>query len=236
MEICSRSEAKKIIKNGRVSVKGVVVKDSSVHIQENEDIVTLDGNVIEYEKYHYYMLNKPAGCVSATNDGLSATVLDLLKGEPVKKCFPVGRLDKDTEGLLIICDDGPLAHELLSPKHHVDKIYEVHSDKKLDSSCIEMIESGMDIGDDKLTLPAHIEYLEKNCGEVADSKEYVYRLTICEGRFHQVKRMFDKCGANVIYLKRLAMGEVWLDEQLQPGQYKRLTEEEVDRLRKHKNT
>lgn len=226
--ICSRSEAKKIIKKGRVCVNGQINRDNSDHIDESADLITVDGKLIEYSRYHYYMLNKPAGCVSATRDGLSTTVIELLKGENVKNCFPVGRLDKDTEGLLIITDDGKLAHELLSPKHHVNKVYEVIADKKLSDSDTEQIEGGMDIGDDKLTLPASITYVEDISEGV--SSLYKYELTICEGRFHQVKRMFEKCGSKVVYLKRIAMGPLELDVDLEPGKYRILTEEEIELL------
>jgi len=224
-DICSRSEAKKIIKMGRVCVGGNVLRDNSAHINEENDEVSLDGIVIEYSKFHYYMLNKPQGCVSATKDKLSDTVIDFLKGEVIKDCFPVGRLDKDTEGLLIICDDGKLAHNLLSPKHHVSKVYEVTSDKKLTEEHFEMMKSGMDIGDDKPTLPAELIYVRDNVDGT-----FQYNITICEGRFHQVKRMFQKCGAEVVFLKRISMGPIELDESLEAGKYRRLTEEEIDKL------
>lgn len=227
--ICSRSEAKKYIKMGRVSSAGVVLRDSSVHIDEYNDEIALDGNVIRYVKNHYYMLNKPAGCVSATKDGLSATVIDMLADVNTNGLFPVGRLDKDTEGLLIITDDGKLAHELLSPKKHVDKTYFVIADRILSREQMESIRNGIDIGDDKLTLPAQItdELQEK----YAVSEGYGYLLKIHEGRFHQVKRMFEKCGSNVVYLKRVSMGNLELDDTLEPGQYRELTMSEVDMLK-----
>lgn len=231
-DICSRSEAKKIIKAGRVCVNGSIIKDNSAHIDADTSEVKLDGRVIDYSKFHYYMLNKPAGCVSATKDGLSSTVIDLLKGENVKKCFPIGRLDKDTEGLLLICDDGPLAHELLSPKHHVDKTYLVYSDKALSEEDTNRLEQGIDIGDDKLTMPARVVYL--GACSLDGEMSHLYELTIYEGRFHQIKRMFAACGCNVIYLKRVSMGPIKLDEALDKGQYRRLTENEVNLLKEYR--
>ena len=219
--ICSRSEAKQLARKGRVSVNGELRKDTSVHIDENADEVKVDGVTVNYAKFHYYMFNKPAGCVSATRDGLSQTVIDYLKGEPVKGLFPVGSLDKDTEGLLIITDDGKLAHNLLSPKKHVGKTYLVLSNRQLNNENLSAITEGIDIGDEDLTLPAKIEEF----GKVDDL--YRYELTIFEGRFHQVKRMFEACGAKVEYLKRLSMGEVKLDDSLSPGEYRQLTTEEL---------
>jgi len=226
--ICSRSEAKKYVKAGRVAVAGEVVRDSSQHIDEYHDRVTFDNEIVNYSKYHYYMLNKPMGCVSATVDGLSDTVIDILKDEAVKDLFPVGRLDKDTEGLLLITDDGKLAHNLLSPKKHVSKVYFATVDGRLSDENKSLMENGIDIGDDKLTLPARVEELsgESHNGEML----YNYRLSICEGRFHQVKRMFAACGLNVLYLKRLSMGSLQLDDKLKAGQYRALTQAEVDRL------
>lgn len=233
--ICSRSEAKKYVKKGRVSVDGQIAKDSSAHIDEINAHVMVDGVLIEYETNHYYMLNKPAGCVSATKDGLSDTVLDMLYGEPVSGLFPVGRLDKDTEGLLLITDDGKLAHELLSPKKHVDKCYYVLSDKKLSREDMVSMQEGIDIGDDKPTLPAIICESENDSNipvNIDSSNEYfTYELTIHEGRFHQVKRMFEACGAKVIYLKRLTMGPLKLDESLETGKYRKLTENEIEMLK-----
>ena len=231
--ICSRSEAKQYIKKGRVIVNGNVCNNSAIHIDENKDEIAFDGVLIEYEKFHYFMLNKPAGCVSATRDGLSDTVIDLLKGEDVRNLFPVGRLDKDTEGLLLITDDGKLAHALLSPKHHVDKKYYVESDKELLEEDMKLMEEGMDIGDEKITLPAHITVSSKR-EEVSDNEAYYYELVIQEGRFHQVKRMFEKCGAKVTYLKRLSMGGLELDGNLMPGQYRKLSLEEIEILKLEK--
>ena len=223
-DICSRSEAKKIIKKGRVCVNDEVATDSALHIDELSDVVKLDGEIITYERFRYFMLNKPAGCVSATKDGLSATVIELLEGEDTRELFPVGRLDKDTEGLLLITNDGKLSHELLSPRHHVDKVYEAQVDGWLSEEEIEHFRAGLDIGDDKKTMPAEIEAVDIN-------NNYVYRVTIREGRFHQVKRMFEAVGKHVIFLKRISMGTLLLDEELEPGSYRRLTTEELALLK-----
>lgn len=219
--IGTRSELKKMIKNGRVKVNGQVVKDCGMTINETKDQVLFDDEIVEYEKMRYFMLNKPAGCVSATRDKLSDTVISFLEGENTKDLFPVGRLDKDTEGLLLITNDGVLAHNLLSPKKHVDKKYLVHSDKKLSTAEMSKFEKGVDIGDEKPCLPALLEFEE-------DEKDYfVYYITIHEGRFHQVKRMFEAFGANVIYLKRISMGKLKLDENLAPGEYKKLSIDDI---------
>lgn len=229
--ICSRSEAKQYIKKGRVSVDGIIIKDPSCHVDESASVVTVDGKAVFYEKYHYYMLNKPAGCVSATKDGLSDTVVEILKDENIKGLFPVGRLDKDTEGLLLITDDGALAHKLTSPKHHVEKVYYVETDLALSKESMQLMESGVDIGDEKITLPAKVT----KCDIIPHGDEmlrgsYAYQLTITEGRFHQVKRMFEACDSRVIYLKRLKIGGLILDESLREGKYRRLTKEELDLL------
>ena len=178
------------------------------------------------------MLNKPAGCVSATRDGLSSTVLDLLEGEVTRGLFPVGRLDKDTEGFLLITNDGQLGHNLLSPKKHVDKTYLAVTDKTLTDEQMEEFRTGLDIGDDDPTMPAEIRLEEEILGR--DGDFWVYEVILREGRFHQVKRMFEYFGSNVTYLKRTAMGAVELDDDLDPGEYRRLTEQELSMLRGEK--
>lgn len=221
----TRSEVKKYIKKGWVTVNGAVAKDGSAKIDTDIDAVCLNGMRLIYEKFRYFMLNKPQGCVSATRDGISQTVLDLLDGEITEGLFPVGRLDKDTEGFLLITNDGQLGHELLSPKKHVDKEYMARVDSKLSDEDERVFAEGVDIGDDKPTMPAEIELV------AAEGDEWVYRVVLREGRFHQVKRMFEAFGSRVVYLKRLSMGEVALDERLAPGEYRRLTEEELKALR-----
>ena len=224
-DICSRSEAKKLIRSGRVCVGGNRVSDPSVHVDEKADEISFDGQKIEYEDYRYYMLNKPMGYLSATEDDGCATVLDLLKGESRRDLFPVGRLDKDTEGLLLITNNGKLAHDLLSPKKHVDKRYYAEVDKRLTGDELIAFAKGVDIGDDKPTLSARIE-------EAGDERKSAYIVTISEGRFHQIKRMFKAFGAEVIYLKRLSMGSLVLDEDLETGQFRKLRPDETESLLK----
>lgn len=233
LNIGTRKQIKEYVKNGRCSVNGVPASKADVHIDENRDEIAFDGVVLNYSKFHYFLLNKPAGVVSATRDGRNETVLDLLAGENVKGLSPCGRLDIDTEGLLLLTDDGELIHKLLSPKKHVDKIYEVHIKKSLSEADIEKLVNGVNIGDKKddgsvdLTLPAKVE--------VSDSDEDgnpVIFLTIHEGRFHQVKRMLEAVGNEVLFLRRLSMGSLKLDEDLAVGEYRELTEEEIKDLKK----
>lgn len=222
----SRSEVKIILKKGRVSVNGTIVKDPAYNLDVNADTVLLDNVRVNYEEFRYYMFNKPAGCVSATKDGLSETVIDYFKGEITKDLFPVGRLDKDTEGLLLITNDGKLAHNLLSPKRHVDKTYLAYVDKKLTKEETDAFSAGIDIGDDKPTLPARITMSSDN-----EEGAYLYEVVIHEGRYHQVKRMFEAFGSRVVNLKRISMGTLILDSKLKPGEYRRLTRDEVDKLK-----
>ena len=219
----TRSEVKQLIKKGHVSVNGVTARDSGMKVDSGEDAIKVNGRSVIYEKFRYFMLNKPQGCVSATRDGLSATVLDLLEGEITRNLFPVGRLDKDTEGFLLITNDGQLGHELLSPRKHVDKKYVAHVSKSLTTEQLIAFAEGVDIGDEKPTMPAKIRPLDE---------EKVYEVVLQEGRYHQVKRMFEAFGSKVTYLKRVSMGPVTLDESLEPGQYRRLTAEEVESLRR----
>lgn len=237
----TRTEVKKYIKNGRITIDGVVVKDSALKIDTDKAEVFFDGIKLSYEEYHYYILNKPAGCVSATKDRLSETVLSFFKDElttkELGKLFPVGRLDKDTEGLLLITDDGKLAHELLSPKKHVDKVYHALTDKKLTDYEMNKFETGLDIGDEKLTLPASISYIDSDA-EIAKSyfdKErlddrFLYEVKIHEGRFHQIKRMFKVFDAEVVYLRRISMGNLTIDNALKTGEYRKLTLEEISNI------
>ena len=218
----SRTKIKDILKAGRVKVNSSTIKDAKTQITPGEDLVELDSMPVIYEKFRYYLLNKPAGCVSATKDRLSDTVLDFFKGENMDGFFPVGRLDKDSEGLLLITNDGMLAHRLLSPTGHVPKVYFVELDRELEEKDREKIENKIDIGDDKPCLPAIVKKKENNSAEI----------TIFEGRFHQVKRMFAAAGYEVKYLKRIAMGDLFLDDSLNTGEYKKIGEEEISLLRK----
>jgi 16S rRNA pseudouridine516 synthase len=220
----SRKQAVNYIKAGRVTVEGVTVKEPGYKIPEDAP-VTFDGCTLKYSRYSYYMLNKPAGCVSAVKDGLSDTVMACLEGVNTRGLFPVGRLDKDTEGLLIITNDGDLCHHLTSPGRHVKKTYYVIADKKLPRNAAEKFLAGIDIGDETKCLPAELKAFRKK------KEGYPYELTITEGRFHQVKRMFYAFDAKVLYLKRLSEGDLMLDEKLKPGSFRPLSEEEVKSLK-----
>lgn len=225
----TRSEIKGYIKKGRVTVNGVVAKDNGMKVDTDTDIVCFNGEEIVYEKFRYFMLNKPQGVVSATRDGISKTVLELLSGEITEGLFPVGRLDKDTEGFLLITNDGQLGHELLSPKKHVDKKYLATVDAPLTEEEMRIFAEGVDIGDEKKTMPAEIRTV------LEDWDVTVYEVILREGRYHQVKRMFEAFGSTVTYLKRVSMGGVELDPQLQPGEYRRLTDEELATLKREDN-
>lgn len=219
MNIGSRSQVKTYVKQGQVTVNGVTAKNADRKIDESKDIVTYNGEVLRYQKYHYYMLNKPQGVVSATQDNVSKTVLDLLPYEKRKNISPVGRLDKDTEGFLLLTDDGDLAHRLLAPAKHVDKRYLVQLTSPLSDAACKALEKGVDIGEDSLTQPARVERL-------SDTESQIL-LTIHEGKFHQVKRMLKAVGNEVTALKRVNFGALALDENLKPGEYRELTNEEV---------
>lgn len=219
MNIGSRSQVKTYVKQGQVTVNGVTAKNADRKIDESKDIVTYNGEVLRYQKYHYYMLNKPQGVVSATQDNVSKTVLDLLPYEKRKNISPVGRLDKDTEGFLLLTDDGDLAHRLLAPAKHVEKRYLVQLTSPLSDAACKALEKGVDIGEDSLTQPARVERLSNIESQIL--------LTIHEGKFHQVKRMLKAVGNEVTALKRVNFGALALDENLKPGEYRELTDEEV---------
>ena len=212
----TRSELKKAVRAGRVTINGVKVKDSSIHVGE-DDVVSMDGKEIKYERFVYYLMNKPAGVISATEDPRERTVLDLIGGQQRRGLFPVGRLDKDTEGLLLITNDGELAHRLLSPGRHVDKVYFARLDGPVGERERELFAQGLRVDETLTAMPAVLEILEP-ANEV--------RVTIREGKFHQVKRMFAAVGREVLYLKRLSMGPLSLDKGLAAGAYRRLTEGE----------
>ena len=220
----TRSEVKKFLKKGSVLVNDQIQKDGALKINTEADVVTYCGNPLNYTQFHYVMLHKPAGCVTATKDNLHKTVMDYLPKEICKNMSPVGRLDLDTEGLLLITDNGDLAHRLLSPAHHVPKTYFAKIQGQVLEEHVELFQNGLDIGDDKLTKPAVLEILRAE-GGVSEIK-----VTITEGKFHQVKRMFHAIGTEVVYLKRLSMGSLTLDESLQPGQWRMLTKEEEEYL------
>ncbi len=222
--IGTRSEIKNWIRKGRVVVNGEICKLPERKVAANTDEIFFEDKKVAYHQFVYYMLYKPAGVVSATVDPISSTVIDLIKDKQRKDLFPVGRLDKDTEGLLLITNDGELAHQLLSPKKHVDKVYYAKVKGKVTQADEETFQAGVDIGEDCLTLPARLNILSS--GDISEIE-----LTIQEGKFHQVKRMFEAVGKEVIYLKRLSMGSLKLDETLAPGKYRELTKEELNSLK-----
>ncbi len=224
MGLGTRTEVKSYIRKGRVCVNELVEKNGDTKIAVETDQITFDGEVVGYVTEEYYMLNKPTGVVSATSDNFCKTVLDLIESSVRKDLFPVGRLDKDTEGLLLITNDGALAHQLLSPKKHVSKVYYAEVEGRVTEEDIRLFKEGLEIGEDLIAMPADLVILES--GDVSKIE-----LTIYEGKFHQVKRMFEAVGKTVIYLKRLSMGELVLDESLKPGQYRNLTDEELKMLK-----
>lgn len=223
MGVGTRSEVKRLIKDGCVSVNGETVKKPETKIDEKKDRILAGGREVCYSKYETYMFHKPAGCVTATRDNHDKTVMDYLEIPGKERFFPVGRLDKDTEGLLLITNDGALSHNLLAPGKHVDKTYFARVRGKLLPEHGRLFAEGLDIGDEKPALPAELRIL--TAGEESEAE-----VTVREGRFHQVKRMFAAVGCEVLYLKRLSMGGVALDGALPPGAYRKLTEEELARL------
>ena len=223
MGVGTRAEVKKYIRQGLVEVDGALVKSPEIKVDMDTQTVCCHGKTIAYDSFVYYMLNKPAGVVSATTDIKEKTVIDLICDKKRKDLFPVGRLDKDTEGLLLITNDGDLAHRLLSPKKHVDKVYYAKIQGKVTKEDKYAFSNGVSIGQGETAKPAKLEILTSD--EISE-----IRLTIQEGKFHQVKRMFESVGKKVIYLKRLSMGNLVLDEKLALGEYRLLTKEEIDNL------
>ncbi|PHV71537.1 16S rRNA pseudouridine(516) synthase [Sporanaerobium hydrogeniformans] len=222
----SRSEVQKLVKQGKVTVKGEVIKKSDTSINVLEDEVKVRGENVSYQEFYYYILYKPAGYITATEDLRQETVLDLL--DPIdrnKGLCPVGRLDKDTEGLLILTNDGQLNHALLSPKKHVDKVYYAKLEGEVGREDIERFREGLTLEDGTKLQPAELEIIKTG----AESEVHV---TIREGKFHQVKRMALAVGKKVIYLKRIQMGRLSLPSDLEPGAYRPLTSEELEQLSK----
>jgi 16S rRNA pseudouridine516 synthase len=217
----TRKEVKALIKSGMVDIDGVIAKNPGEQIDTENQEVKIGGNKINYRDFIYIMLNKPKGVVSATEDTREQTVIDLLTDEyKVFKPFPVGRLDKDTEGLLLLTNNGQLAHSLLSPKKHVPKTYLAEVRGRVGENDIKAFERGVKLDDGYITMPSKLELLER--GEISTVK-----VTIHEGKFHQVKRMFKSVNKEVIYLKRLSMGSLVLDESLETGEFRELTPEEI---------
>ena len=227
MSVASRSTIKDMAKKGRITVNGEVVKASDVKIDENIDVVSVDGQVIAFSDMEYFMLNKPAGVITATLDKKAKTVLDLIDERTRNDLFPVGRLDKDTEGLLLITNDGDLAHRLLAPKKHVDKVYYADIDGIVTDEHIRRFAEGLTLLDGTPVMPGELTVLETDMAKNTSK----IQLTIHEGKFHQVKRMFEAVGCSVTYLKRLSMGPLGLDAALAPGEYRILTDEEINMLK-----
>jgi len=225
----SRKDVKKFIKDGKVKVNNVIILNNEFKVNPYEDEIFFNNEEVLYREYIYIMLNKPQGIVSSTDDPKTRTVIDLLDEEYlIYKPFPVGRLDKDTEGLLMLSNDGKLAHELLSPKKGINKTYYVEVDGFVEDKYIEVFKDGIILEDGYKTLPASLEIINANI----ISKVH---LTIQEGKFHQVKRMFESIGMKVLFLKRISMGPLALDESLNPGEYRELTEDEIELLKVHVN-
>ena len=219
----SRSEVKNLIRRGQVTVNGVPATSPEQKIDETADKIICRGQALHYRPHVYFMLNKPKGIVSATRDNREKTVLDLLRpglpdSDRKREIVPAGRLDKDTEGLLLLTDDGALVHGLLTPRNHVDKTYLVEVLRTLSTADIEALRNGVDIGEKRRTLPAKVELLD----------ERHIRLTIHEGKFHQVKRMLQAVDNEVLALKRLSFGPLLLDERLEPGAFRELTKAEIE--------
>ena len=222
----SRTEVKNLLKTGRVTVNGKKEKSAKLQIDEERDQIRFDGQVLEYEEFVYYMMNKPQGVISATEDTKHRTVLDLLDDYArAKEVFPVGRLDIDTHGLLLLTNDGQLAHALLSPKRHVDKTYLAQVEGIMSQEDVDTFAKGIPLKD-FTCQPAKLEIVSID----AEKNQSLVRVTIAEGKFHQVKRMVAYCGKEVVDLQRLTMGTLILDEKLKRGEWRRLTKEELENL------
>ena len=222
----SRAEAKKVIKKG-ILINDKLIKSPDYKVDEINDQVILDGKRLVYQKYVYIMMNKPQDTISATEDAIEKTVVDILREEDrIYKVFPVGRLDKDTEGLMLLTNDGELAHRLISPKKDVVKKYYVEVSGELKDEHLQIVETGVTLEDGYRCKPARLEIIDTSEG---NSKANIF---ITEGKFHQVKRMMKSLGVNVTYLKRLSIGSLVLDESLKLGEYRYLTDTELKYLKK----
>lgn len=220
----TRSEASKLIRSGNVKVNGDVVKNTSSKADTENDVIEVCGEVINYKKHIYIMLNKPQGVVSASRDNSEKTVVDLVPDNLKRPgLFPAGRLDKDTTGFVLITDDGDFAHDILSPRHHVDKTYLAGTDCLIDEEYLVRMREGMVLGDEKL-MPAEIDL-------VCDSPSPVYKIVLREGRYHQIKRMTGATNAVLTSLKRIKMGSLDLDESLAPGECRELSSEEISMIK-----
>lgn len=227
--IGTRTEVKNYIKKGIVTINGTIAKKPDIKVNPDMDEIFFQGEQIQLAEFEYYLLNKPAGYVSATKDNTAPTVLSLINSNR-KDLFPVGRLDKDTEGLLLITNDGALSHRLLSPKRHVDKTYYAELEGIVTIDDITAFEKGLAIGDDdlKVTMPAKLTILDTDATQNISSVQ----VTIQEGKFHQVKRMFQFVEKKVTYLKRISFGPITLPNDLALGKYRELTSQEIEMLQK----
>lgn len=223
MQEGTRSTVKDMIRKKKVSVNGTIVVRPELKVNTDNDIVCVDGRQVGYSDYEYYMLNKPQGVVSATSDLNDKTVIDIIADRKRKDLFPVGRLDKDTEGLLIITNDGELAHRLLSPKHHVDKVYEAIVKGKIADKYVEEFAKGLYVDSEFTAMPTELKIISYD--DNSDSTHI--NITIREGKYHQIKRMFTAIGSEVLFLKRLSMGGITLDRKLATGSYRVLTDDEI---------
>ena len=228
----TRKQVKEIIKKGRVFINQKCIKNVDYKIDFEDDEVMVDNNIVRYSDFEYYMLNKPKGVVSATKDNLHKTVLDLIDTKKRRDLFLVGRLDKDTEGIIIITNDGNFCNEIMSPNKHVEKKYFAILESGIDVrypliNLIDEFEKGIDIGDEKTTKPAILEIVD-----IISDTQFAVTLIISEGRFHQVKRMFKKFDYQVTYLKRLSIGGLELDENLQTGEFRKITNHEIELIKK----
>ena len=223
----SRKDVKKLLKSGVVKVEGEVVKSPKAQVDPYQQFITIYDEKVEYKEFIYLMMNKPSGLITATEDEVQETVIDLLEMEDlVLNPFPVGRLDKDTVGLLLLTNDGKLAHQLLSPKHHVPKTYYAKVNGVVTDEDVNQFKKGIVLDDGYQTKPAELNILKSG-------EESEIELTITEGKFHQVKRMFMSVGKRVTFLMRIKMGPLFLDESLKPGEYRELTEEEIQLLKEN---
>ena len=224
----SRKDVKSFVKKGLIEVDGVVVKDNGMAIDPEKAVIKINGEEVFYRKYIYLMMNKPAGVISATHDNRDETVIDLLYVDhQVFEPFPVGRLDKDTVGLLLLTNDGELNHRLISPKWHVDKVYYAKIDKKVDQKDVEDFKNGITLDDGYKCMEAKLEIIS------ATDEGSEIRVTIQEGKYHQVKRMFEAVGKKVTYLKREEFGGLTLDSDLEEGEYRELSDEELALLKSY---
>lgn len=219
----TRKEAHGVIRRGRVSVNGVKIRDIAFKFDYDKSEVTVDGEKTVFHEFRYFIMNKPAGYITSTEEEREPTVMDLLPEKLLKMdLFPVGRLDKDTEGLLLLTDNGQLAHRMLSPKHHVDKTYYLESDLPMDEMDVQAFLKGVDIGEKNVTLPARL-VIDKDNPQKA-------HITLCEGKFHQIKRMLNAVGKNVTYLERTAFANLTLPGDLERGEVRELSDDERETL------